>query len=390
MNTHLQYELIGGILAPMTDKTQQIADPASPRHAGPGTRLVTPQVDLRSDTVTLPTAAMYERMRGAALGDDGLDGDPTARALEALVATTLGKEAGLYVPTATMGNLLAVLSQAERQSRVVLEASAHMVVSEHAGALFSGVTYTGLPGVAGAMGLGALERALEPSGVLRTELVCMETTHVNAGGAVLPLDHMRAVWNAAHSRGVRVHLDGARLFNAAVALKVDAAALACYADTVAICLSKGLSAPAGAVLAGPAATMARARRFRKMLGGTQRQVGVVAAAGLDAIETMPARLAQDHAWASRLSEALRAVLPGQIGVTTPATNIVFVDLPEEEAAADSAAWADALRKNGVLVRAWGPGRIRLVTHRHIDGASVDAAAAGFQRAARLLLPLLPA
>lgn len=340
-------------------------------------------VDLRSDTVTLPTAAMYERMRTAALGDDGLDGDPTARALEALVATTLGKEAGLYVPTATMGNLLAVLSQAGRQSQVVLEASAHMIVSEHAGALFSGVAYTGLPGVAGAMDLDHLELALQPSGALRTELVCMETTHVNAGGAVLPLDHMRAVWDMSRNKGVQVHLDGARLFNAAVALNVDVAVIAGYADTVAICLSKGLSAPAGAVLAGPAATIARAKRFRKMLGGTQRQVGVVAAAGLDAIETMPARLAQDHAWASRLSLALRGVLPEPIGITTPSTNIVFIDLPE--AIADSAAWADELQKSGVLVRPWGPRRIRLVTHRHIDGASVDAAAAGFRRAAESLL-----
>jgi threonine aldolase len=363
----------------MPYKTLQVVDSELPHGRCPGA----PIVDLRSDTVTLPTPAMYDRMRTAALGDDGLDGDPTARALEVLVAKTLGKESGLYAPTATMGNLLAVLTQAERQSQVVLEASAHMFVSERGGSLFSGVTYTGLPGVAGAMDLEHLALALKPSGALRTELVCMETTHVNAGGAVLPLDHMGAVRNASRNAGVRVHLDGARLFNAAVALNVDPAAIACYADTVAICLSKGLSAPAGAVLAGPADTIAHARRLRKMLGGTQRQIGVVAAAGLDAVETMPGRLTQDHALASSLSEALRGVLPESVVVSTPATNIVFVDLPE--AVADSVAWAEELKKSGVLIRPWGARRIRLVTHRHIDANSVNTAVAGFRRAAESLL-----
>lgn len=363
----------------MPYKNLQVVETESPRRPSLGA----PLVDLRSDTVTLPTSAMYERMRTAALADDGLDGDPTARALEVLVATTLGKASGLYVPTATMGNLLAVLAQAQRQSQVVLEASAHMFVSERGGALLSGVTYTGIPGVAGEMDLAHLALALKPSGALRTELVCMETTHVNAGGAVLSLDHMGAVWNAARSVGARVHLDGARLFNAAVALDVDPAAIACHADTVAICLSKGLSAPAGAVLTGPSDTIAHARRLRKMLGGTQRQIGVVAAAGLEAVETMSGRLIQDHAMASRLSEALRRVLPGSVGVGTPATNIVFIDLPE--AVADSVVWTEALRTGGVLIRPWGARRIRLVTHRHIDASAVDTAAAGFGRAAESLL-----
>lgn len=363
----------------MPDKSLPVVDPELPPRPGPGA----PRVDLRSDTVTLPTPAMYDRMRTAALGDDGLDGDPTAHALEALVARTLGKASGLYVPTATMANLLAVLTQAERQSQVVLESSAHMLVAERGGPLFCGVTYTGIPGVAGAMDLAHLAPALKPSSALRTALVCMETTHVNAGGAVLPLDHMAAVWNACRRAGVKVHLDGARLFNAAVALNVDPAAIACHADTVAICLSKGLSAPAGAVLAGPADTIAHARRWRKMLGGTQRQIGVVAAAGLAAVETMPGRLAQDHALASCLSDALRDVLPESIVVSKPATNIVFVDLPET--VADSVAWAEELQKSGVLIRPWGARRLRLVTHRHIDANAVRTAAAGFRRAAASLL-----
>ncbi len=342
-----------------------------------------PLIDLRSDTVTRPTPAMYERMRTAALGDDGLDGDPTARELEALAARTLGKEAGLYVPTATMGNLLAVLAQVRRQGQVVLESSAHMFLTERGGATLSGTAYVGLAGAAGAMDLTALASALRPSGALPTELVCIETTHVNAGGAVLPLAHMQAVHDLAHGAGARVHVDGARLFNAAVALGVAPAVVARHADTVSICLSKGLSAPAGAVLAGPAQTIARARRLRKMLGGTQRQIGLLAAAGLEAIETMPHQLAHDHATARRLGDALRTLRPGVVGITAPITNIVFVELPD--AVPDSAAWARELAQHGVLIRPWGPRRIRLVTHRHIGAACIDTAAEGFRQAARALL-----
>lgn len=340
-------------------------------------------IDLRSDTVTLPTPAMFDRMRSAPLGDDGLDGDPTARELEALAARTLGKEAGLYVPTATMANLLAVLAQVERHGQVVIEATAHMFLTERGGATLGGVAYLGIPGSAGAMELHSLQRALQPASALRTELVCMETTHVNAGGAVLPLQHMQAVQDLAHAAGARVHVDGARLFNAAVALDVAPEAVARHADTVSVCLSKGLSAPAGAVLVGPEPTVARARKLRKMLGGTQRQIGVLAAAGLEAIETMPRHLARDHALARRLGDALRGLRPGTIGVTPPATNIVFVELPET--VPDSAAWARELAARGVLIRPWGPRRIRLVTHRHIDEAGIDAAAAGFQQAAHALL-----
>ncbi len=339
--------------------------------------------DFRSDTVTHPTEAMYERMRTAPLGDDGLDGDPTVRELEALVAGKLGKEAGLYVPTATMGNLLAVLSQAERQSQVILESAAHMFVSERGAATLSGVFYLGIPGVAGAMDLDSLEQALRFSKALQTKLVCMETTHNNAGGAVLSLAHMQAVRALAYSRGVCVHLDGARLFNAAVALGVSAEAVARSADTVSLCLSKGLSAPAGAVLAGPVATIARARRLRKMLGGTQRQIGVLAATGLEAVQAMPDRLAQDHVQARRLSQALNGIRPLQLRASTPDTNIVLLDLPTT--GHDSSIWVHELQTTGVLVRAWGEHRLRLVTHRHIDASCVDAAVSAFQMTAKKLL-----
>ncbi len=239
-----------------------------------------PPVDLRSDTVTLPTEQMYDRIASAPLGDDGLDGDPTALELEAEAARLLGKEAALYVPSATMANLLAILAQAGRQEVVLAEAASHIYVTERGAAALTGSFYQGIAGVDGAMDLGLLAQALGPGrNKLRTGLVCLETSHNNAGGAVLPLTHMQAVFAVARDAGAAVHLDGARLMNAAVALGVPAAEITAFADTVSLCLSKGLSAPMGAVLAGPADTIQRARWHRKLLGGSQRQVGIAAAAG---------------------------------------------------------------------------------------------------------------
>lgn len=346
------------------------------------TRSEAAAVDLRSDTVTLPTPAMYECMRTAALGDDGLDGDPTVRQLENEAARMLGKEAGLFVPTATMGNLVAVLSHTCRQGQVAMEASSHMYLSERAGATFGGIAYVAIPGVAGAMDLGALEDALQRPGTLRTELVCMETSHANAGGAVLPLEHMQSVWSMAQAAGARVHVDGARLFNAAVALGVQPDAIARYTDTAVICLSKGLSAPAGAVLVGPSATIRGAKALRKMLGGTQRQIGVVAAAGLVALQTQIERLAQDHAQARRLSDGLRRIDP-QFRVNIPATNILIAELPDT--APDSSVWVQALATGGLLVRPNGARRLRMVTHRHLGAQAIDLALQRFQRLVPVLL-----
>jgi threonine aldolase len=340
------------------------------------------RIDLRSDTVTHPTAAMYERLRNAPLGDDGLDGDPTTRELEEFAAHKLGKEAGIFVPTATMANLLAVLSQAERQAQVVLESTSHMFTSERGAATLTGVFFAGIPGQAGAMDLEALKQVLTNAGALRCALVCMETTHNNAGGTALPLSHMDAVAELAHSSGARVHVDGARLFNAAVALGVPASALTHEADTVSLCLSKGLSAPTGAVLVGPRTTMETARRLRKMLGGTQRQTGIMAAAGLEALQTMTDRLAEDHVRARRLSNALNSIHP-DLRASVPDTNIVMLDLPAPEH--DSGVWVNELARSGVLVRRWGARRLRLVTHRHIDDASLESALAAFRKAAEQLL-----
>ena len=333
-------------------------------------------VDLRSDTVTRPTEAMYQRMREAPLGDDGLEGDPTARELEVTTARILGKEAGLFVPSCTMANLLAILAQVQRSEQILLEAQAHMLNTERGAATFTGTFMLGLPGVDGAMDLDRLEDALRPSASpLRTAMVALETSHNAAGGTVLPLLHMVAVAGMAWTRGIRVHLDGARLFNAAAHLEVTPAEIAAQVDTVSLCLSKGLSAPAGAVLAGPAAVIGEARRLRKMLGGTQRQIGIVAAAGLEAVTAMGARLAEDHTTARQLSEALNGLDP-RLAVSIPQTNIVQVDLTGT--GRDSARWVKDLEAAGILTRPLGERRLRLVTHRHIGSDDVGRAVAAFR------------
>ena len=334
-----------------------------------------PAVDLRSDTVTRPTEAMYERMRSAPVGDDGLDGDPSVRELEAHVAQRLGKQAGLFVPSCTMANLLAVLAQAQRNEQVALEATAHMYTSERGAATFTGLFYLGVAGAGGAMDLGALQEALQGGGHrLKTALVAMETSHNNAGGAVLPLDHMQAVHGLAQAAGAAVHLDGARLFNAAAALGVDPGEIARHADTVSLCLSKGLSAPVGAVLAGARPVMERARGLRRMLGGTQRQAGIMAAAGLEAVRTMGGRLAEDHARARRLSDGVNRLAPA-LSASVPQTNIVQVETAAS--GMDNAQWTAALAAAGLLVRPWGRTRLRCVTHRHIGDADIDAAVGAF-------------
>ncbi len=338
-------------------------------------------VDLRSDTVTRPTEAMYERMRAAPIGDDGLDGDPTVRELEAEVAGVLGKEAGLFVASCTMANLLAVLTQSRPQEQIVLEASAHMITSERGSATFTGLSYVGLPGEGGAMDLDALDEALQPkSHGLRTAIVATETSHNNAGGAVPPVAHMRAVRSRAVAAGAVVHLDGARLFNAAVALDLPPAAIAEHADTVSLCLCKGLSAPVGAVLAGPRATINRAREVRRMIGGTQRQAGIMAAAGLEAVRRMGPRLADDHRRAAQLSAALNGWHP-RIYATVPQTNIVQVDVGAT--GRSSADWVADLERAGLAVRPWGRHRIRCVTHREIDDAAIEVAIGAFRTVAEM-------
>lgn len=331
-------------------------------------------VDLRSDTVTLPTAAMLERMQRAPLGDDGRGGDPTVRELEARGAALISKEAALFVPSGTMGNLLAMLAHAGRGTDVFADGGAHLLNSE----LGSVTTIAGLlpkpmPGRRGAMDETALADAIRSS--QRPGLIAMETTHNGAGGTVLPLAHMRRIYALGQARGIPVHLDGARLFNASVALGVPAAEIAAHADSVMVCLSKGLSAPIGSLLCGANDFITRARALRKLVGGTMRQSGIVAATGLVALETMIDRLSEDHAAAKRLAAALSWLDPALAAPDHVQTNILRIDV--SASARDAATWAEGVKQQGILVQASGPSQLRLVTHRHIDERAVDRTIAAF-------------
>src|SRR5215216_5286834 len=244
-------------------------------------------IDLRSDTVTLPTEEMYEAMRRAELGDDGREGDPTVRRLEQLAAEMTGKQAALFVTSGTMANLVALLTHGERGGEVLLDAGAHILRSEMGGiAQLAGLFHRTVPGERGAPDAAALREMLSPKlapNRLGTSLVCLETTHNSAGGAVMSLPHLAALRELTAEQGVPLHIDGARLFNAGVALGVKADAIAQHADSVCFCVSKGLSAPFGSLLCGSAAFIERARGFRRMVGGAMRQAGMMAAAGIIAL-----------------------------------------------------------------------------------------------------------
>ena len=330
-------------------------------------------IDLRSDTLTLPTDAMLEAQRHAELGDDSRDGDPTVLRLETEAAQRLGKEAGLFVASGTMGNLVALLAHAGQGREVLVDAGAHLLRSELGGvSTLGGLFPRILPARRGAMDIDALRAAIQPgftAAKAPTAMVWMETTHNDAGGAALPLAHMRAVRDAA--QGVPVHIDGARFFNAAAALGEDPATLAATADSVTFCLSKGLSAPVGSVLVGPADFILRARAFRRMVGGAMRQAGGLAAAGLMALETMVDRLAEDHGTAQRLARGIAAIHPTLVAPADTDSNIVRLDTrPSGMRAAE---WVERLAGQGVRVGAWDTWQVRAVTHRHIDDAAVDEA-----------------
>jgi threonine aldolase len=333
-------------------------------------------IDLRSDTVTRPTEAMLESMREATFGDDSRDGDETVARLEALAAERLGKEAAAFMPSGTMTNLVAVLTHTSRGGEVLLEAGAHILNSELGGITsLAGAFYKAIPGQRGAMDLDKLAQAIRPASRQNfgTALVCMETSHNRAGGAVLPLEHMREVYTLARLHGVPVHTDGARVCNAAVALKVDAARIAEHTDSICFCVSKGLSAPVGSLLCGTSAFIERARAFRRMVGGNMRQAGPIAAAGIVALETMIDRLGDDHATARRLGDGLRAISPGVVDRVE--TNIVSANV--SSSGRPAAEWSAELKTRGIWVSPSERYTLRFVTHRHIGEAEIDQAVGGF-------------
>jgi threonine aldolase len=335
--------------------------------------LSAPAVDLRSDTVTRPTAAMRRAMAEAEVGDDVYGEDPTVRALEETAAAMVGHERAMFVPTGTMGNQIAVHLHAPRGSDVLLEAGSHVYNYELGGmAAWSGALPRVLHGEEGLLDPGAVERAVSPATyyMARTRLLVLENTHNHAGGVVLPPDRQRALLATARGRDLAVHLDGARLFNAAAALGRAASELAAGFDSVMVCLSKGLGAPVGSVLCGSQGFVQEARVVRKRMGGGMRQAGILAAGGLHALRHHVDRLVDDHRRARRLAETL-ASLPGfRIDPHRVETNIVIAGV---EPAERLPSVLEGLRARGVLAGGMGPGRIRFVTHLDVDDAGLDRA-----------------
>ncbi len=339
--------------------------------------------DFRSDTVTRPTEAMRQAMAAAEVGDDVLGDDPTVQRLEARAAEMLGKDAALYVPSGTMGNAIAVKVWTQEGDEVIVEERSHIYNLEVAHlSMISRVLPRPVPSQRGAMDPERVERAIRKRGlhIPGTSLICLENTHNYCGGAVVPLENFRAIREVADRHGLKVHLDGARIFNAQVASGVPAREFARYVDSVMFCFSKGLGAPIGSILVGPKDFIEEARRVRKLLGGGMRQVGVIAAAALVALETMIDRLADDHRRAKRLAQGL-AEIPGiALDPETVETNIVFFDIVAPGWTAP--AFVEAMKQHGVLCLAAGPQTIRMVTHKDVDDTDVERAIEAAQRVLR--------
>lgn len=341
-------------------------------------------VDLRSDTLTLPTPEMREAMARAEVGDDVWEEDPTVKRLEAMAADRMGKETGLFVTSGTQGNLLSVLAQTRPGQEVVLDVDSHIFNYEVAGtSVIGGVQMHAVKTQRGFLTPGQVRDALRPANihVPPTGLVCVENTHNRHGGTCCTPEEIAAVVSVAHEAGVPVHLDGARLFNAAVALKRPARDFTRDVDSVTFCLSKGLGAPVGSVICGSAALVSRARRLRKMLGGGMRQAGVIAAAGIVALERMVDRLAEDHANARRLAAGV-AKLPGiVIDPDGTQTNIVIFKIERPQgvpAPAQAKALVDGSLARKVKIHAIGPAAIRCVTHKDVDAEDVARALEAFR------------
>ncbi|MEX2446874.1 MAG: GntG family PLP-dependent aldolase [Dehalococcoidia bacterium] len=327
-------------------------------------------IDLRSDTVTRPSEGMRAAIARAEVGDDLLGDDPTVRRLEEASADLLGKEAGLYVPSGTMGNLVALLTYCGRGDEVVAGSESHILNNEGMGA-------AALGGISFRAARNDLRGGLDPDEVStlvrapwpRTRVVCIENTHNRCGGAAIPARDMRAVASAAHEVGAQVHVDGARIFNAAAALETDARTLVAEADTVQFCYSKGLGAPVGSALVGPREFIDRARLNRRLVGGSMRQAGMIAAGALYALEHNIERLAEDHANAKRLADAVAGMPHLVLDPAGCDTNMVFFALD----GIDGAEFRRRLAEEGVLCTGTDPQRVRMVCHLDVSRADIDAA-----------------
>ncbi|KAK9865192.1 hypothetical protein WJX84_003559 [Apatococcus fuscideae] len=342
-------------------------------------------VDLRSDTLTHPTDAMREAMAKAPVGDDVYAEDPTVNELQEMAAELMGKEAALLVPTGTMGNLTAILAHCERGAEILVGDEAHIYVYEAGGAsALGGVAYHVIPNAPnGELPIPALQRAVRPidQHAARTSLICIENTHNRCGGAVLSLQYLADLKKFADSRGLPVHMDGARVFNAAAALDVHISEIAKHVTTIQFCLSKGLAAPIGSMVAGPKDFIEKVHRWRKMLGGGMRQAGVIAAPGMLALTDMTKRLHEDHENATLLAEGLSKIDGIVIDKATVHSNIVLFVLAPSDLSEDE--FLVGLKQQHVRMIQFGPRTIRAVTHWQISEgdirASIDAVAAVVQQ-----------
>ena len=343
-------------------------------------------IDLRSDTVTRPGAAMRQAMAYAEVGDDVLGDDPTVQRLEAVAAERVGKEAAVFVPSGTMANLLALLTHCGRGAEAIVGSESHILHHEAVGAAaLGGINLRVAPNDArGRLDPVEVRELLRPAvGLPQSSLLCLEETHNRCGGAAIPASNLREAAAVARERGIPVHMDGARIFNAAVALETEAATLAAEADSVAFCFSKGLGAPVGSVLTGTREFIERARPIRRMLGGGMRQSGVLAAAALYALEHNVDRLADDHERARSLATGIAGIPHLRIDPAAIGTNIVFFEL---DTGIDGTRFRQRLAEEGVLCSGTGERRVRMVTHLDVADADIEAAILAVRRVIDQFVP----
>ncbi len=329
-------------------------------------------IDLRSDTVTRPTPAMRQAMAEAEVGDDVLGDDPTVNQLQETVAAMLGKETGLFVPSGTMANQLSIKTHTQPGDEVICEAGAHVFIFEAgAPAFLSGVQMRPITGKYGTMAVEDIEAAIRPRNVHHpiSRLICLENTHNRAGGTIIPIERIREIHDVANQAGLKMHLDGARLWNAHVATGISLAEYAQYFDSVSVCFSKGLGAPVGSLIAGSRDFIVGAHRYRKIVGGGMRQAGIIAAGALYAVKNHIPRLAEDNENARRLAESLFKIDGVEVDLDSVQTNILYFSISKEHGTAEDI--VARFRQQGILMMSLSPQGIRAVTHLDVSKGNID-------------------
>lgn len=329
-------------------------------------------IDLRSDTVTQPTPEMREAMRNAEVGDDVFGEDPTVNRLQALMADLTGKEAALFVPTGTMGNQVCVKTHTQAGNEIIVELNSHLYNYESgAPALLSSVQVMPIPGIRGSFTLEQVQAAVRPKNVHHplTALICIENTHNRAGGTIFPLEEIKRISLWAHEQGIRMHLDGARLWNASIATKIHIAEYCRYFDSVSLCFSKGLGAPIGSIIAGSTEFIQRARYYRKVFGGGMRQAGVLAAAAIYAVHHHFQRLSEDHRRARVLGEFIHHLPHVELDLQTLQTNIIIFNVQKTGLSGQQV--IEKLAEKGIKMSTFAGTKIRAVTHLHITDEDIE-------------------